>query len=624
MSDKRDANGEYIKLEIDGTIPTSGEITINPTGELTFENIIYYNKYECIIEQSGPITCDEIKTKYITIKTDINSWAQNKTVTINYDNSCTNKQYCIDGTTWLDYTGEIEITENVEVIAKATCGGENIEENYVEEKIDTTAPVLNADDPFSVTKLSPTSVRITVNEVEEDGEIYGYAYSIDGGLNYSDIQKENIMEVNNLTPGETYKIKVKVYNNTYGKENADESKAVAESKEKEVTLDTITIELKVEPDGEAWASEKIVTIINYPEGYDVKYQINDEEPWLDYTGEIKVTENNTIITGGVFIGDVLVSNKPSETIINIDNVAPTITIGEAEVTKDSITVPYTVDDAGSTVTCEYGTDETYGNVGTIENGNCVATGLTAETKYFFKLIATDQAQNNSEPAIGSATTESAQYVSGEAMTLGGYNWHVISDDGTYVTLLMDAGQISSRQHCTNDTNSSTDCGVSVYYVYSWGKSLIRTYLNGTFLTNLESKITNEIIPTEICADPSKKGKTYGGYLMSEIAQIDGASCTTIVNDYVRLISFSEYWNLSPYYSGTSDSYPNVNGITKVSNKSWLYSTSIGAWSTMGSYSGSASDDVRRFYMVNTSGNLTYNATAVTPYVVRPVITIKKD
>ena len=109
---------------------------------------------------------------------------------------------------------------------------------------------------------------------------------------------------------------------------------------------------------------------------------------------------------------------------------------------------------------------------------------------------------------------SKTYQTGDAVTCGGYNWHVIGDTGTQVTLLMDANQLGSNStmtHCTNDTDASTDCGVDStgkYYVYSWDKSKIRTYLNGQFLTDLESKITNDIVSTPICADPSKN--TTGG------------------------------------------------------------------------------------------------------------------
>ena len=233
------------------------------------------------------------------------------------------------------------------------------------------------------------------------------------------------------------------------------------------------------------------------------------------------------------------------------------------------------------------------------------------------------------------------YTTGDAITLGGYKWHVIGDMGTEVTLLMDANQLgdnSTMNHCTNDTNASTDCGVDStgkYLVYSWDKSLIRTYLNGQFLTDLESKINNEIVSTPICADSSKyDATTYGGYLMSELNALGKPEeCSNQVSDKVRLITMSEYWNMSPNYSGTNGNYPNVENITKAAGayKSWLYNSSIGWWWTMGAASSSfLSIDV---YVSNArtvagDGYLYYGDGALLGFDedaegVRPVITIVK-
>ena len=190
--------------------------------------------------------------------------------------------------------------------------------------------------------------------------------------------------------------------------------------------------------------------------------------------------------------------------------------------------------------------------------------------------------------------ENRTYTTGDAITFGGYKWHVIGDTGTQVTLLMDAGQLGSNsnmKHCTKDTNASTDCGVDstgTYYVYSWDKSLIRTYLNGEFLTNLESKIGNEIVSTSICADSSRGdgGTTYGGYLMNELNVLGKTSnCSKQVSDKVRLITYSEYYNMSPHYTSTSSNYPNVGNITKISTtsdyESWLYCNSNKCGNTSG-------------------------------------------
>ena len=224
---------------------------------------------------------------------------------------------------------------------------------------------------------------------------------------------------------------------------------------------------------------------------------------------------------------------------------------------------------------------------------------------------------------------------GEAIELGGYKWHIIGETNENLTLLMDAGQIDNMAHCTNDEDESTDCGVSNgYYVYSWDKSLINKYLKETLYPELKNKITNEIVPVSVCVDPSRRdGKaTYGGYLKTEIDEISGASCSSYETNYVRLITYSEYWNISPYYSETNTSYPNISGITRLSTSSdyanWLYCSSSlcgnssGYWWTMTSYSYSNHDRVRYVHFVGHFGNLS-SYYGMNTYGVRPVITIKK-
>ena len=191
-------------------------------------------------------------------------------------------------------------------------------------------------------------------------------------------------------------------------------------------------------------------------------------------------------------------------------------------------------------------------------------------------------------------------------------------------------------HCGSSNISSNNCTYNgSYYVYSWDKSLIRTYLNGTFLTDLEGKINNDIVTTPICADPSRgdEGTTYGGYLMSELNVLGKESlCITQVSDKVRLISESEYYNMSPYYTSQDANYPNVENITKILSDSdyasWLYCSSNvcgnsnGYWWTMGSFSYARVDTVRHARNVTSDGTLRsgYGAFA---YGVRPIITIVK-
>ena len=237
------------------------------------------------------------------------------------------------------------------------------------------------------------------------------------------------------------------------------------------------------------------------------------------------------------------------------------------------------------------------------------------------------------------TLPNKTYTTGDAVTLGGYKWHVIGYTGTEVTLLIDANQLgdnSNMGHCTNDTDASTDCGVDTtgtYYVYSWGKSLIRTYLNGEFLTNLESKISNKIVSTPICADPSRGdgGITYGGYLLSELNVLGKTQeCTSQVSDKVRLISYSEYYNMSPYYESEYNNYPNVENIKSKINDAglWLYCNSIdcgdlnGYWWTMSASSYARSRSFKDSFVVTFNGNLDYGYGEFV-LGVRPVITVTK-
>ena len=238
--------------------------------------------------------------------------------------------------------------------------------------------------------------------------------------------------------------------------------------------------------------------------------------------------------------------------------------------------------------------------------------------------------------------ENRTYKSGEAITnFAGYNWHVIGDDETNVTLLMDASQIQDMAHCTNDTDESTDCGVDStgqYYVYSWDKSLINKYLKETLYPELKNKISNEIVPVSVCIDPSRGDgiASYGGYLKTEIDKISGASCSNGYEaDYLRLITPSEYLNLSPYYSNIIDaSNPNVSGITRLSSEGdyaeWLYCDSnqcggtqnVGYWWAMASCYSSSAGTVRSSRNVASSGGRNHS---IGEYAlgVRPVITVRK-
>ena len=275
---------------------------------------------------------------------------------------------------------------------------------------------------------------------------------------------------------------------------------------------------------------------------------------------------------------------------------------------------------------------------TIKVNDLQINGFTCNYPNDNEKVSCENKNKNDDNQTTKDKLESRKYTSGESITnFAGYNWHVIGDDEGKVTLLMDAGQIEDMAHCTNDTNSSTNCGVDSteqYYVYSWDKSLINKYLNETLYPELKDTISNEIVPVGVCVDPSRgDGKaTYGGYLKTEIEKISEASCNSYETDYVRLMTFLEYFNLSPYYSKADSNYPNISGITRLSSDSnyadWLYCNSNkcgrsdGIWWTMATYSGGYTFRVKESRSVVPTGLLN-NFTGDYAFGVRPVITIKK-
>ena len=150
---------------------------------------------------------------------------------------------------------------------------------------------------------------------------------------------------------------------------------------------------------------------------------------------------------------------------------------------------------------------------------------------------------------------------------------------------------------------------------------------------MESKIGNEIVSTSICADPSRGdgSMTYGGYLMSELNALGKENECTEYNSYeVRLISYSEYYNMSPYYESEDNNYPNVENIKSKINDAglWLYCNSIdcgdlnGYWWTMSASSYARSRSFKDSFVVTFNGNLDYGYGEFV-LGVRPVITVVK-
>ena len=560
--------------------------------------------------------------------------------------TCDNKECLSNDGTKLDVDGNmgegiVTITSDGKISFELGNGTYCAEKEADDTKITVTKKkcgelVINTPTNLQITYKTEKAGEITVvgKVSNKPAEIETCEFSIDNGTTW---EKANLVgngymyTFTGLGVNETYTVKMRVTNKN--NETAETNK--------EVKTSTVIMEKpKITPNDKEWSVSKTVELV-YPEidtnVYKKVYSLDGGPTYLEYTEPLIFTQNGSVISDIIKISDntSILEQRQTINITGVDATVPTVSLegipDEIE-EKEEYVLPttYIVNNelSGGSVTC---IDE---NKKEIINTNTLSIG-----EHTITCTVTTGAGNNAESSK-TITIVGQRYKTGDALELGGYKWHVIGDTGTEVTLLMDANQLgdnSNMAHCTSTNDSSNNCTYNgTYYVYSWDKSQIRTYLNGEFLTNLESKISNEIVPTPICADSSKSnyGETYGGYLMSELDAIgETQKCSKQVSDKVRLISASEYHNMSPYYTSTNSSvYPNVKNITRISISSnyasWLYCSSsscgnsIGRWETLRAYSSQRITSVENVWGVERDGSLSWFS-VINELGVRPVVTIVK-
>ena len=566
--------------------------------------------------------------------------------------TCDNKECLSNDGTKLDVDGNmgegiVTITSDGKISFELGNGTYCAEKEADDTKITVTKKkcgelVINTPTNLQITYKTEKAGEITVigKVSNKPAEIETCEFSIDDGNTW---EKANLVgngymyTFTGLGVNETYTVKMRVTNKN--NETAETNKEVK-------TSTVIMGEPKITPNDKEWSVSKTVELV-YPEidtnVYKKVYSLDGETTYLEYTEPLIFTKNGSVISDIIKISDntSILEQRQTINITRVDATVPTVSLEGIpdeieEKTSYEIPTTYTVNNelSGGSVTC---TDE---NKKVITNTNTLSIG-----EHTITCTVTTGAGNTAE-ASKTITIVGQRYKTGDAYELGGYNWHVIGEykdenNRSLVTLLMDANQLgdnSNMAHCTDDTDASTDCEVDstgTYYVYSWDKSLIRTYLNGEFLTSLENKIGNEIVSIPICVDSSRGDNvaTYGGYLMSELNVLGKIQeCSKQVSDKVRLISYSEYYNMSPFYTNIINNYPNVENITRISSSeeysSWLYcnsnkcGNSSGTWWTMGSFFYSEINFVRYANFVTAPGFL-LNGLGVNSNAVRPVITVVK-
>ena len=297
---------------------------------------------------------------------------------------------------------------------------------------------------FSTTSTITASVDVTAGQ----SGVSRYEFYIDNKLDET-VENTNTSYTHTYTKvsGKNHKIKVKVYNGTYGKPNYDESIGMDEKEIDASLSDFGTITIK--PSTTEWASSKTYTISGKTEGNIgevLEYQIvnngngerKDDNRWQTITSpttisinEMATPEKPISIYARLRENDYT-SNEVNHTETKIDITAPILTLGSATVTTKSMVIPITANvdnESGvNSTTCVYGTSTSYGSTGTISNNKCTISDLKNNTTYYYKVTTTNNAGlstsktgSNQTGEFGAITiiTSSTAWKSSKTYTISG-------------------------------------------------------------------------------------------------------------------------------------------------------------------------------------------------------------
>ena len=471
--------------------------------------------------------------------------------------------------------------------------------------------VINKPSDLKITYKTEKAGEITVvgSVSNDDAEIKSYEFSIDNGATWEKATGK-IYTFKNLEIGKEYNVLMRVTN--------------LKNEQEQIELEHITtalindIEYDISNQNE-WSVSKTVTITG-PEIdeniYKIIYSL-DGIHYEDYIEPIKFTENSAIKVDIVKKEDnTSILNK----IITINITGVDSTIPNLNVTVNGAQIKIEMNDEESKIKSFCVNTENDKSSCEFINTKISVVTYTLKKAGNYYVFAMDNAGNISEGFLITVEricekgeynniNSDKTYCSGSLIkNYGGYNWYVVSDDGENLTLLMAEGLKNADEsylklnHCTNDRNASTDCGVyswkwtnsssGVTYNYtdlnySWGKSLINNYLNNEFYNNLSEDIKNSLVTVKVCEDTTQKNN-YGGYLQEEIVGLSG-KCPKYVDNNVRLLTLSEYFSLNQNDYKLHSSYPyynltyinkNIDKLTEEDINIMLLDDSENAWHFM--------------------------------------------
>ena len=243
-------------------------------------------------------------------------WSLSKKVAIQIPNDCPTGtlEYSIDGgKTFKPYSSEVSFTADGTIIAQVTDGT-----NYVTGSsqtvtdIDASAPTSST---FSYTRTSK-SITVVASGTDSQSGIYGYQFSKDDGATWTNVQTTNNYTYSNLTSG-TYKVKVRVINNTYTNSGLNSKNYLNSSTQ---SISTVTIPNPTYSVSNSTTSNSKIVTITYPSGYNYEYSLDSGKTWKTVTSTTKKIEfqtNGTVIAR-VNDGKNYVTGS-TETVNGIDN-----------------------------------------------------------------------------------------------------------------------------------------------------------------------------------------------------------------------------------------------------------------------------------------------------------------
>ena len=250
----------------------------------------------------------------------------NGAVTVKMTNTATDYkiQYSKDNRSWQMYTGDIIVENNNETIyarlynADRKQATESI--NTQITNIDRLQPNISA--PILVEGIDTIKITVTATDKEATGTdgksgIRGYRFSKDGGSSWTEEQTSNVYTFGRLTPGASYRIKVKAIDNAGNEIDSQEVTGTTEA----IPGGNNNIYFNYSPS--EWTNGNVTVTITAPAGnYQLQYS-KDGSTWNNYNSQTKVemTENGPIyarLAYGENYGVTATGN-----VSNIDRILPT-------------------------------------------------------------------------------------------------------------------------------------------------------------------------------------------------------------------------------------------------------------------------------------------------------------